>query len=841
MRKATRAILPLVCLLAAACGDDNGGDDDGDDGDDDGGVERRLVLFHTNDEHSHLFGFAPEIDDFPLPTEPGDGTIVGSIARRGELLDQERAALDDEGIDSLTVSAGDQTQGALPQIEFAETSPDFALMAEVGYDIMAPGNHEFDLGPEAYAAAIEAVPDMPPIVSTNIVFSDDPGDDTLEALYGEGLSAAPITPYQILATSSGIRVGFVGIMGVNASDVAPNKVPVNFSTDLEAVYASIQPAVDALRDQDVDLVVALSHSGVDLNTPANGEDFNIAQNVEGIDIIVSGHTHTRLDEAIIADGPDGPVPIVQTGSYGRFLGRVELVLPADGGRATLATSELLSIDDTIVPSDDSITSQLDALIADLEATVLPAQISRIEGAEVTDDPKVLGDLYYRDMGATEFDIIGQRSRTETNMLNLSNDAKLAAAEEFWESRPTSPSRHPAPFATTSWSGETGVLSYADLYPGLPAGREPDRWLDRLSAVSILDLVWPRSRRRSRSACRSGYVDDSFYLSASGLFVEYDTTRDPQDLAASLDATSSTSPMAASRSSCSIQTATMSLDETDDAIFDSRSAPARRPGAGRCHRSQRLHSVVTTLYIASFADDNGIPAEATTTELELVSKTPSCPATDGSDVKDYESFIRLRPAHVRGQWRHAADHLRREAPRKARFRATCSAPARSASSSSASYLIPRYPKLGFGTHDPGGGEVSEEAYVDRILPTEPPPPPRGQRRRASSGSTLSSPADGGVEGAAAAAIGGEAQRRVPGCSRRPSAAIPLSVPSSPGSVQPPLPPPPLATTAVPSEMSTRGASRRIPPPEPPPLPPDGPQRHPCRPHRCTPACSNPQQQ
>ncbi len=433
MRIATRALLPLVCLLAAAaCGDDDGGDD-GDDGDDDGGVERRIVLFHTNDEHSHLFGFAPELDDFPLPTAPGDGSIVGSIARRAELLGQERAALDDEGIDSLTVSAGDQTQGALPQIAFETTSPDFTLMTEAGYDIMCPGNHEFDLGPEAYAAAIEAVPDMPPIVSTNIVFSaEEEGDDTLEALYGEGLSAAPITPYQILETPSGIRVGFVGIMGVNASSVAPNKVPVDFSADLEGLYASIRPAVTALRDEGVNLVVALSHSGVDLATPENGEDFNIAQNVEGIDIIVSGHTHTEVDEAIIAVGPDDhEVPIVQTGSYGRFLGRVELVLPADGGRPDLATSELIPVDDTIVPSDDSITSQLDDLIADLEATALPAQISRIEGDPRSPTiPKVLGDLYYRDMGSTAFDIIGIRSRTETNMLNLSNDAKLAAAEEL---------------------------------------------------------------------------------------------------------------------------------------------------------------------------------------------------------------------------------------------------------------------------------------------------------------------------------------------------------------------------------------------------------------------------
>jgi hypothetical protein len=56
------------------------------------------------------------------------------------------------------VSAGDETQGALPQIAFATTSPDFAFMRTLGYDVMCPGNHEFDQGPDAYAAAITRPP-----------------------------------------------------------------------------------------------------------------------------------------------------------------------------------------------------------------------------------------------------------------------------------------------------------------------------------------------------------------------------------------------------------------------------------------------------------------------------------------------------------------------------------------------------------------------------------------------------------------------------------------------------------------------------------------------------------
>src|SRR5690349_5322815 len=329
------AAFTLVLCLASACGDDLAD-------------APRLVLFHTNDEHSHLFGFPPEIDDYPAPTEPGDGAIHGGIVRRAALLADERAALGDDA-DILLVSAGDQTQGALPQIAFTTESPDFRLMAALGYDVMCPGNHEFDLGPDAYAQAIEAAgDDIPQIVSSNIHFDDeDDGDDELAALYGDGGSDARITPYHGVTTASGLRGGCFGIMGVSASFFAPLKTPVRFSADdpddegdreavLPKLYDDIEPVVEALREvEEVDVVVALSHSGVDTETPELGDDYQIASHVPGIDLIVSGHSHTPLETPVVVEGPDGhEVPIVQAGSFGRWLGRVELSVP-DGERPSL--------------------------------------------------------------------------------------------------------------------------------------------------------------------------------------------------------------------------------------------------------------------------------------------------------------------------------------------------------------------------------------------------------------------------------------------------------------------------------------------------------------------------
>ena len=653
MRKASRAVLSLACLFAfAACGGDDDGDD-GDDGDDDGdqnGEERRLVLFHTNDEHSHLFGFAPEVDDFPLPTEPGDGTIVGNIARRGEILNQERTALGEEGIDSLTVSAGDQTQGALPQIAFESSSPDFALMTAVGYDIMCPGNHEFDLGPEAYAAAISAVPDMPPIVSTNIRFSEDEGDDALEALYGEGGSADPITPWQVITTESGIRVGFIGIMGVNAAFVAPNKFPVEFSGDFElegdreailpALYADLQPVVNSLReDQDVDVVVALSHSGVDTVTPELGDDFNIAQNVEGIDIIVSGHTHTALQDPVVVAGPDDhDVVIVQSGFYGRFLGRVELILPGDGGRPELegddARTLLIPVTDETVPSDDSITSELEALIAQLEAEDLPAQLTLIEGKPVVDDPKVLGDLYYRDMGAIDYDLIGLRTRTETNMLNISNDAKLSAAEEFFG--PTDIAIEASGTVRDDvLVGQNGIMSYADLFRVFPLGENPLDGSIGFPLVRFNIPLWA-VRAALEVGVSVGYVDDSFYLSVSGLRVEYDTSRDPLDTSNIGDVFMADTGRI-TRITLDVNKNDVFDDVEDVDIFDLERG-LEEAWVSELGDINAPYSVVTTLYIGSFADDNSIPLfDDKGNPLDLFDAILR--RKDDTEVKDYEAFIR----------------------------------------------------------------------------------------------------------------------------------------------------------------------------------------------------------
>ena len=108
------------------------------------------------------------------------------------------------------------------------------------------------------------------------------------------MATGAIVNKKIIVLDNGIKVGLLGLMGENADEDAPIASPITFNHD----FGFIQTCVDDLRNNDgVDIVVVLSHTGV--NSRGNGEDAEIAENVSGIDIIASGHSHTKTYEAFI--------------------------------------------------------------------------------------------------------------------------------------------------------------------------------------------------------------------------------------------------------------------------------------------------------------------------------------------------------------------------------------------------------------------------------------------------------------------------------------------------------------------------------------------------------------
>jgi len=300
---------------------------------------QRLTILHTNDMHSRLWGFGPEADY--TPETINDDQTIGGFARLAELISEYK---NKQAESLLVLDAGDFLMGTIFHTAEAKTGFQLQLMKKMGYDLVSIGNHEFDFGVEEMAKILgkSAEKPIPEMVLSNILFdSTNTKDDALQALFTSGV----IKPYRILE-KNGMKIGFFALVGVDAASVTPNIKPAKFSDRILAAKYFTR----LLKDEEkVDLVICLSHSGLKFDPEKGwlGEDVDLAQQVPGIDVIVSGHTHTSLSKPLIINN----IPIVQAGSEGRYLGKLEIEKTAEGVK--VLSGELIPVDDKI-PGDPKI-------------------------------------------------------------------------------------------------------------------------------------------------------------------------------------------------------------------------------------------------------------------------------------------------------------------------------------------------------------------------------------------------------------------------------------------------------------------------------------------------------
>lgn len=262
-----------------------------------------VVILHTNDTHSYVAGR----DDY------GNACVVsadcaGGMGRLAARVREERSKADNV----LVLDAGDQFQGTLfftvngwPMLA--------ALDNEVGYDAATLGNHEFDRGCAPLADYIRSL--KYPVVAAN-----------LDAGPGCPLSGLAVRPY-VVRTVRGVKVGIVGLANPDVSTLAAACPHTRFIGSAEA----LRKAVAEFERQGVRHVIAVTHLGL----PADRE---LARRVEGVDVIVGGHTHSHLGP----DSPEGPYPIVEHAPSGRpvlivtaafateYLGELRVTFDAQG-------------------------------------------------------------------------------------------------------------------------------------------------------------------------------------------------------------------------------------------------------------------------------------------------------------------------------------------------------------------------------------------------------------------------------------------------------------------------------------------------------------------------------
>lgn len=289
------------------------------------------ILF-THDLHSHFL---------PQPAE--DGGESGGYARLKTAIDRER----EKNPDALLLDGGDFSIGSLVQTLYTTEAAELRTMGALGYDAATLGNHEFDHTGVGFARMLNAAADsgdpLPALLEANYRPSaDNPDKDFIQqAMDHYGVQET------MLLERGGITYGIFGLMGVDSDDCAPTS---GFA--LEDAAQSAERCVASLKEQGAELIICLSHSGTNGEAKLS-EDEKLAKAVDGIDVIISGHTHTTLTEPIVVNG----TYIVSCGPYCRNLGSITLRKYEDGSKELL-DYHLTPIDETL-PDDPDIAAMVE--------------------------------------------------------------------------------------------------------------------------------------------------------------------------------------------------------------------------------------------------------------------------------------------------------------------------------------------------------------------------------------------------------------------------------------------------------------------------------------------------
>ncbi|SES06405.1 bifunctional metallophosphatase/5'-nucleotidase [Salisediminibacterium halotolerans] len=278
-----------------------------------------MNIFHTNDLHGR-------VDMYP------------------QMITTLNEARDTYG-DGLTLEAGDIFSGTLYFNEFRGQAA-LSFMNLMDYDAFVPGNHEFDLGDpdEGHPEFAEFVENAEfPVVGANMNFDNDP---SLSGLAEGGISyeAENGVIYDgIVEEHDGEEIG---IFGLNTEDTE------NISSPMDVTFSDYAEAAEEMvaqfEDEGINKIVALTHLGYD-SDPSVGNDLRLAEQVEGIDVIVGGHSHTEVEPpTLVEENADGdaiePTVVAQAGEYGQHVGVIDLTFDYSGS-VERVDGELLATDE----------------------------------------------------------------------------------------------------------------------------------------------------------------------------------------------------------------------------------------------------------------------------------------------------------------------------------------------------------------------------------------------------------------------------------------------------------------------------------------------------------------
>ena len=334
----------------------------------------KLRIIHTNDHHARI---EPVTGGTPV------APIHGGVSRRKTLID----AIRDEGGNQILLDAGDVFQGTLWFTQYLGQA-DLEFYNAMGYEAMTIGNHEFDKGQQPLADYIKRA--NFPVLSANITA------DASTAIAGL------FKPW-IIKEIDGQKIGIFGLTTEETPVLSSPGAGVTFTNYIEAA----RKAVAELKAQGVNKIIALTHIGITF-------DRELARQVDGIQVIIGGHSHAPMGLQIKPPDPNRPYPEVIASPSGkpvimatdweggRWLGDLTVGFDANGDITSVVAAQPSEVLPSIEPNQG---------FAD-RITVLAAPLSALR-------TQVVGETTVPLNGARA----DARSK-ETNLGNLIADAML---------------------------------------------------------------------------------------------------------------------------------------------------------------------------------------------------------------------------------------------------------------------------------------------------------------------------------------------------------------------------------------------------------------------------------
>lgn len=369
--------------------------------------EKHLDVLFTHDTHSHLNSYSTIVN--------GKQKEVGGFARIKTLIDEKKK----ENPDTLILDGGDFSMGTLIQTVYTTEAAELRMLGYLGCDVTTFGNHEFDYRSGGLADMLKTAKNsgetVPKLVVCNVDW-DAMGKDGLSK--GQKQIESAFETYgvkdYVVIQKGGVKIAVLGVFGKDALECAPT-CELEFKDPVESAKNTVE---EIKKKEDVDMIACVSHSGTWEDEKVS-EDETLAKEVPDIDLIISGHTHTQLDEPI----RHGNTYIVSCGEYGRNLGSISMTQKKDK-RWKMNTYKLIPVTKN-VKSDQAAQKQIDKFMDTVDTNYL------VNFGYTKDQVLAENDIKFNSLEEME------TKHEELNLGDIISDAYVYAVEnsEGYDGRP----------------------------------------------------------------------------------------------------------------------------------------------------------------------------------------------------------------------------------------------------------------------------------------------------------------------------------------------------------------------------------------------------------------------